>query len=153
MSKRSELEIDAALAALARDVEAAAPLPGRALADAVLADAAVAALAREAAGAAPRPGPELVARVLADAAEVTASRPVPARACRAGVPARGGLLDWLFGWQAGAVAAMTLALAIGIGLGFEMEAGSLPVLDERGEDGAQLALAGLDSEFDFVEGL
>jgi hypothetical protein len=51
------------------------------------------------------------------------------------------------------MAAMALALAVGIGVGFELEPGSLPMLDDRIEDSTPLALAGLDSEFDFVEGL
>ena len=113
MTSKAEHDLDAALAALAREVGTVEPRPGAELTSGVLADAALTALAREAHAAAPRPGRELVARVLADAAAVAAENAArqPARSRNPGRGAgtrRGGLADWLFGWTAGAVVAMSL---------------------------------------------
>src|SRR5690606_34721918 len=113
---------------------------------AVMADAALTALAREAAEAAPKPGSDLVARVLADAAAVSAERPAsaPARRRAAAGAERPSLLDRLFGWQAGAIAAMTLALGLGFGLGLELEPGAVPLLD-RGTPANSISIASLDT--------
>lgn len=163
MAKRSEMDLDAALAALAREVHDASPAAGPDTRALVMADAALTTLAREAADAAPRPGADLVARVLADAAEVSATKPaanrnpVPQSAKRRGaltgaLGARGGLMDLLFGWRAGAIAAMALALAIGTGVGFEMEPGSLPLLDDDAGQ-STVTLASLDADLMDVDGL
>ncbi|HET7409141.1 MAG TPA: hypothetical protein VFJ13_02990 [Paracoccaceae bacterium] len=183
MSERTERNLDAALAALARDVADTAPRPGDALTASVMADAALTALAREAAESAPRPsgalaasvladaaltmlaretaeaapkpGPDLVARVLADAATVAAESPAAAPASRrrtGATPAGLGLLDRLFGWQAGAIAAMTLALGLGLGVGLELEPGAVPILDE-GAPAIPISLASLDADFMEVDGL
>lgn len=103
---RGGLDIDAALAGLARDVERSAP----------------------------RPGPDLVARVLADAATavpVTGGSTAGKETVRAS--GASGLIETLFGWTSawtgGAVAAMALSLAIGIGVGMELEPGDLPMTE------------------------
>lgn len=160
MAKRIEMDLDAALAALAREAQDASPRPGPDLSALVMADAALSVLAHEAAQAAPRPGRELVARVLSDAAEVAATNAaadaVPAAPWRrraGGGLVQGGLVGLLFGWRAGAVACMLLGLAVGMGLGLEIEPGALPVLDDPLEERDALAFAGLDSGFDIVEGL
>jgi hypothetical protein len=154
MSK-SERDLDAALAALAAEAAEAAPRPDGGLAAAVLADAALTTLAREAAEAAPRPGPDLVARVLADAAAVAAERPAPAPASQrdgSAAPSGLGLLERLFGWRAGAIAAMTLALGLGLGLGLELEPGTVPILDRTGP-AAPISLASLETDLMGIDGL
>ena len=101
---RGEMDIDAALAGLVRDVERNAP----------------------------RPGPDLVARVLADAAATVPVVPV-AGAATAGARRGSEMLETIFGWTSawasGAVAAMALSLAIGIGVGMELEPGDLPMTE------------------------
>lgn len=92
-------------------------------------DMALQALAEELRDASPRPGPDLMARVLADAA---ATAPVAAGSVAAVSQAQGGgvgILDMLFGWTSGAVAAMALSLALGIGIGMELEPGDLPLTE------------------------
>ncbi len=171
MAKRSEMTVDAALAALAREAHdtmrdsghGPGHTPGPDLMALVMADAALTTLAREAAEAAPRPGHDLIARVLADAAEIgaaaaparaTVAQPAPRRRARTGVAgARGGLMNLLFGWQAGAVATMGLALALGAGLGFEMDPGSLPILDANPQDTTPVTLASLETDLLDVDGL
>jgi hypothetical protein len=166
MARRAEVDLDAALAALARDVRAGEPRPDAALFARVWADAALTALAAEAQAASPRPGPALVARVLADAASVAADRSAPALRPRspAGAASPGARLRprpgaqpvarftaWVFGWAGGAVAAMALGLAVGVGVGLEAAPGSLPVLDQAEAD--PLALAELEPTMLFVDGL
>lgn len=177
------MDLDAALTALARETHDTmnssdratghaignrpGDVVGRDMMALVLADAALATLAREAAEATPRPGEALIARVLTDAAGVAAAsgatstitagaepaRPArrPARAGAAGQ--RGGLIEILFGWRAGAIAAMGLALALGAGIGFEADPGSLPVLDTTPQDTAPVTLASLETELLDVDGL
>ena len=92
-------------------------------------DAALAALADEVKQHSPRPGPDLVARVLADAAAaapVAAGVAVAGKAVHGASP---GLWETLFGWTSGAVAAMALSLAIGVGIGMELEPGDLPMTE------------------------
>lgn len=170
MAMRSEVDLDAAMAALAREAHDAAPRPGPDLSALVMVDAALTVLAVEAAEAAPRAHGDLVARVLSDAAEIGASRAAATAADRSAAQAAGtsrrgiwgvlapggvahaGLVHILSGWRVGALACMLLGLILGLGLGLEVKTGALPVL-ERMQDGTTMALAGLDSEFDFVEGL
>ena len=153
------MDLDAVLAGLAREAHEATPAPGPGMTSLVMADAALTTLAREAADAAPRPSADLVARVLAGAAEVGATRAVPVtrtakrrRALSGAAGVRGGLMDLLFGWRAGAIAAMGLALAIGTGVGFEMEPGSLPLLDDDAGQ-STVTLASLDADLMDVDGL
>ncbi|MEM7211441.1 MAG: hypothetical protein AAF479_06005 [Pseudomonadota bacterium] len=86
-------------------------------------------LAEEVRDASPRPGPDLMARVLADAAAMApvaaGGVAVAAQSQRGGA----GILDMLFGWTGGAVAAMALSLALGIGIGMELEPGDLPMTE------------------------
>ena len=93
-------------------------------------DAALAALASEVEHRSPRPGPDLMARVLADAAAtapVAAGMAVAGKAAQGA--ASPGLWETLFGWTSGAVAAMALSLALGIGIGMELEPGDLPMTE------------------------
>lgn len=149
------MDLDAGLAGLAREARDATPAPGPGMMALVMADAALTTLAREAAAAAPRPSADLVARVLADAAEVSATKqatqPAKRRRARPGA-VRGGVMGLLFGWRAGAIAAMALALAIGTGVGFEMEPGSLPLLDDDSGQ-STVTLASLETDLMDVDGL
>lgn len=156
MSNKTEHDLDMALAALARET---APLPDRKLGEAVLTDAALTIFAREAMAAAPQPGPDLVARVLGDAAEIAAGRNALARTAS---PARDpelrastrriGLIERLFGWQAGMAAVMMLALGFGVGIGLEIEPEALPLLD-HGRPEAPIIIAALDEDFMGIDGL
>lgn len=96
-------------------------------------DAALAALVREVERSAPRPGPDLVARVLADAAATVPVTPGVAATGNTARDTGEGLIETLFGWTSawtgGAVAAMALSLAIGIGVGMELEPGDLPMTE------------------------
>lgn len=151
---RSELDLDGVLAALARDLAEAAPRPDPGLVARVLADAALSGLARDAAEAAPRPGDALVGRILGDAAAVAAGRPDPApRARSRTVAARPGPAGMLFGWRAGAVAAMTLALALGLGLGLALDGKRLPILDDGRGPAAAFSLASVETDLLGVGGL
>lgn len=133
-------------------------------------DAALAALAREAGAASPAPGPDLVARVLADAAEVSAGRrPAPARARPVARPVAGPLAGKaaggggrfgafsgaisgaIFGWTTGAVACMALGLALGIGVGLEMNTGPLSIFDNSMQ--AETPLAALEPPLLAMESL
>ncbi len=112
MTDRHEIELDAALDALAADVAAASP----------------------------RPGTDVMARVLADAAAIApaaTAAPVvelrdPANATASGFSLR----ELFFGWAAGATAAATLALVVGISVGMQVDTG-LPLMaeDEVSETG------------------
>jgi len=156
MSMKTEHDLDMALAALARET---APLPDRKLGEAVLTDAALTIFAREVVAATPRPGPDLVARVLGDAAEITAER---SALTKAAAPARRpdlrtrtrrvGLIERLFGWQAGVAAMMMLALGFGVGIGLEIEPEAIPLLDNSRQE-APITLAALDEDFMGIDGL
>ncbi len=93
-------------------------------------EAALAALAHEVEQSSPRPGPDLVARVLADAASavpVAAGVAIAGKVAQ-GVSAP-SMWETLFGWTSGAVAAMALSLALGIGIGMELDPGDLPMTE------------------------
>lgn len=99
---RGDLDIEAALGALAGDVERGSP----------------------------RPGPDLMARVLADAAAtapVAAGVAVAGKVAQSATSP--SLWESLFGWTSGAVAAMALSLALGVGIGMELEPGDLPMTE------------------------
>lgn len=109
MSDRTEIDLDAALRALADDVMRATP----------------------------HPGTDLTARVLADAAAVSAAaRPATERPAAVASGTAFSLRELLFGWAAGAAAAAVLALVVGIGIGMEMDS-NLPMVtaddDSAGE--------------------
>ncbi len=92
-------------------------------------DAALAALADEVKQHSPRPGPDL-ARVLADAASaapVAASVAIAGKVSQGA--GASSMWETLFGWTSGAVAAMALSLALGIGIGMELEPGDLPMTE------------------------
>lgn len=158
MADELEKQVDAALEALARDVNAAAPRPDALLMQRVLADAegesalalekiatelvdpGLARLAREVNGTTPRPGTDLTARVLADAASIAPPRP---EAGMVTTPARPRTLrDLVLGWTGGAVAALSIGLTLGIAVGMEMELGEIPMLGEANEN-----MAGLTETF------
>lgn len=86
-----------------------------------LVDAGLAALAQDMQGAAPRPGPDLIARVLADAAAVSAERAPAPEATSQTTQSTPGLMNLMFGWTTGAIATMTLCLSIGFAVGMEMD--------------------------------
>ena len=93
-------------------------------------DDALGGLAREMRDAAPLPGPDLTARVLADAAAVAAAKaPVEARPAPAGAGGA-GVLERLFGWTSGALAAMAVCMSVGIAVGMEIDAADLPMMGE-----------------------
>ena len=96
-------------------------------------DDALSGLAREMRDAAPLPGPDLTARVLADAAAVAAEQApsTAATGARESAPARGGLLDTLFGWTSGAFAAIAVCMSVGIAVGMEIDADDLPMLGQE----------------------
>ena len=126
---------DGAMQGLAREIASGAPVPGQDLTAAILGDAALQTLAREAALATPRPTPDLIARVLADASEMRA--PVAAAASGPTAPVRDqapGFFDLLFGWTGGAVAAMALCLSVGVSVGMEIDPADLPMMDEEADE-------------------
>lgn len=93
--------------------------------------------------AAPRPGPDLMARVLADASDAMpqAEATAPARATRSGGWI--GLMDRIWNWENGAMAAMALCLAVGIGVGMETDLSVLALQSTAEAD----TLAALDLPF------
>jgi hypothetical protein len=84
-------------------------------------DAALAALARDERAARPRPSQGLVARVLSDAAEIGAPRPAAPASPPARAPGIGWLRIFGFSdaWAGAAVTATLLVLAAGFGVGYE----------------------------------
>jgi len=156
MSKKTEHDLDMALAALARET---APQPDRELEEVVLTEAALTILAREVGAATPLPGPDLVARVLGDAAEITAERrelietAAPARRPELHVRTRRiGLIERLLGWQTGVAAMMMLALGAGVGVGLEIEPEAISLFDNSRPE-APITLAALDEDFMGIDGL
>lgn len=133
MADEMDTRIDDALARLARDVNAGAPQPSAALAERILDDATdllvadgLDALASEVNARAPRPGADLMARVLADAAAVA---PVAADTRIEMRPARPrGIMDVLFGWTGGTVAALSLCLTMGVAVGMEIAPEDMPLM-------------------------
>lgn len=146
MADETEKRVDDALARLAREVNAAAPVASPDLTARVMDGATVQAidtaldrLGQAVTAAAPRPGTDLMARVLADAASVA---PVAAQAGVELAPARPrSLVDRLFGWTGGTVAAMSICLTMGVAIGMEMPEDRMPVI---GSDSVELAEAEAD---------
>lgn len=144
MVKPEDHEIDTALEALAKDMQAATPAPDEDLRARVLTDGALEALAQEALGVTPRPGPDLIARVLADAAQVASDAPAPDTPVLAPAPnaSQGGFFDMLFGWTGGAVAAMALCLSVGVSVGMEIDAENLPIVSEADDGDIMISAEG-----------
>jgi hypothetical protein len=109
-------------------------------------DAALAALGREEEAARPAVSQSLQARVLGDAAAVAAGRlAAPAGPAGPAVPAprRRRFLGLFDAWSGAAVAAFVLCLAIGFGVGYEAGSGMIWSGDL---DGAELAQAPDDGD-------